>query len=68
MEKVKINVKGMHCKSCEALVNEDLLDLDGVSTVDASCDEDLVLVEFDPEKVELKKIKKIISDNGYKVE
>ncbi len=32
MEKLKLNVEGMHCPSCEILVSDELKELDGVKS------------------------------------
>ncbi|NTV23343.1 MAG: heavy-metal-associated domain-containing protein [Nanoarchaeota archaeon] len=64
--KQTINVKGMHCKSCEMLINEALLDA-GVKS-SASSKDSKVMVEYDEKKITIAKIKEIISKEGYKPE
>lgn len=64
MEK-KIKVSGMHCSSCEFLIKDSLNDIGVIAKVDSKKGE--VLVKFDPKKVKLESIYKIIKDNGYGV-
>ena len=61
----KINVKGMHCSSCEMLVKDALSDMDGVNNSTASHKDGIVEVDFDENKIELEAIKKAIRNEGY---
>ncbi len=64
--KTKLNVKGMHCKSCEMLIKDALQDEGVKANVNVSKAE--VNVDFDDSKIKLEKIKSIIKKEGYKVE
>ncbi len=66
INKLKLNVKGMHCKSCEELIKEDLQDINVKADVNHKTG--IVNVEFDEKIVQLNKIKEIIKKLGYKVE
>ena len=46
-------VKGMHCASCEILIEKKLLDLENVKSVDASTVRGEVVIEYDYVGVEL---------------
>ena len=61
--KAKINVKGMHCKSCEVLLTDSLEEIGVKAKVSAS--KGLVEVEYDDTKVSLEKIKSAIKKEGY---
>ena len=63
--KLRLNVKGMHCKSCEILIKESLSDIN--VKADADFKKGVIEVEFDEKEINLEKIKKIISNEGYKV-
>lgn len=67
MTKTKINVSGMHCKSCEMLIDDALTELDGVNSVKSSHEEGTVSVDFDDKKINLTKIKSVIKDEGYEL-
>ena len=66
MERIKLNVEGMHCKSCVALVKDDLEEL-GAKNIDIKLDEKtkraVVSCEYDSKE----KVVEIIKKNGYKV-
>ncbi len=47
MKKIKINVLGMHCGSCEMLVTDELTDQEGVMLASASFKDKHVICEFD---------------------
>jgi len=64
--KAKLNVKGMHCKSCEVLIKDALQDEGVKANVNVNKGE--VSIEFDESKIKLDKIKSIIKKEGYKVE
>ena len=68
MKKIKLNVKGMHCPSCEMLVGDSLEDLNGVMKAKLSHQNDSAEIEFDESKVSVNDIKKVIKDEGYEVE
>jgi uncharacterized protein len=58
-------IKGMHCASCEMVVEREMLGLKGVRAVDASTKDGKVIIEYDgavPSAIELNKIFKT---NGY---
>lgn len=60
-----LNIKGMHCKSCEMLI-QDALEEKGVkSQIDHKAGKAKVV--FDPKKTSLNEIKAIIKEQGYEV-
>jgi copper chaperone CopZ len=67
MEKIKLDVKGMHCKSCEMLIKDVLTEQPGVKKAEALAKDNKVMVEFDAKKVSLDKIKALIKGEGYEV-
>ncbi len=67
MKKKTLNVKGMHCKSCEMLIREELEDTQVVNNINVSVDKGLIAFEYDQDKISLDKIKKIIEGEGYTV-
>jgi copper chaperone CopZ len=66
MAEVKLNVGGMHCPSCEALVKEDVGELPGVGKVEASHKDGTVTITHDG-SLDVEKAKKAIAALGYKV-
>ena len=65
MAKQIFKVKGMHCPSCEKLLQMEIVDLPGVGAVRADYKSGVVEVEGD--KMDSDKIKQAIRNNGYKV-
>jgi copper chaperone CopZ len=63
MKQANISVKGMHCKSCEMILEDSLSEIPGVIEAKASLKEGIVTVKY--EETELEKIKEIIRQEGY---
>jgi copper chaperone CopZ len=67
--KQKLHITGMHCKSCEILISEDLEDTGFVKNIKASTKQETVEFEYNENKISLEKIKKIITEAGdYKIQ
>ncbi|MEM4254749.1 MAG: heavy-metal-associated domain-containing protein [Candidatus Norongarragalinales archaeon] len=64
--KKSFKTKGMHCKSCEILVEDAISEITGVSHVKANHSKNSVEVEFEPPASETQ-IKKAIEKEGYAV-
>lgn len=58
-------VKGMHCASCEILIEKKLLKIDGVKSVEASTNKGEVVVEFQGQQPTINKLNKIFQPDGY---
>ncbi len=58
-------VKGMHCASCEILIEKKMLELEGVKAADASTHKGEVIIEYEGEKPDEKKLNTIFSKEGY---
>lgn len=67
-QKVDLIVTGMKCGGCENTITEKLTALDGVISVVASCKDNLVSVEFEPEKIDVEDLEDAIIDAGFQVE
>lgn len=67
MEKIKLNVEGMHCPSCEILITDALKELDGVKNAKVDNKSGSAEVEFDNSKIEKGVIIETIKKEGYKV-
>ncbi|MCX6778144.1 MAG: sulfite exporter TauE/SafE family protein [Candidatus Micrarchaeota archaeon] len=65
MEKKRYEVEGMVCGSCEKLINQKLVELDGVKSASARLSDNSVDIEFDPEKVGEEKIRDALKEAGY---
>jgi len=58
-------VRGMHCASCELLIEKKLLEMKGVKSVEASADKGKVLVEYEGGPLSVGRINKIFEKEGY---
>ncbi len=67
MKKINISVKGMHCVSCENIIEDGLNELESVKAK-ASFVNSNVEVSFDENLTDVNKIKKVIKESGYKIE
>ncbi len=67
MKTVTIQVKGMHCGSCEALVKEALEELRGVEDVDVSHSSGTATVSYHESTISLEDLNAAIEKEGYTV-
>ena len=58
-------VEGMHCASCEILIEKKLLDLPNIKSVDASTSKGEVVVEFEGEKPSAENLSGIFKQDNY---
>jgi len=65
--KIQLKVKGMHCKSCEALIKDSVEELPGINEVKADHNKGIIQVTFDESRVKESKIKEAIKKEGYKL-
>ncbi len=65
--KVTLGVKGMSCASCSASVESMLNATDGVSSAVVNFAAERVTVEYDPSRVKLPHLKRVVADIGYEL-
>ncbi len=65
-KKSTLIISGMHCASCATKIEKSLLELNGIMTAVVNFATEEVTIKYDSKRVDIKKIKKIISDLGYK--
>jgi sulfite exporter TauE/SafE/copper chaperone CopZ len=58
-------VQGMHCASCELLIEKKLLDLPNVKSVDASTNNGEVVVEFEGDRPNPERLNKLFKEEKY---
>jgi len=61
----KFKAKGMHCTSCEVLIEENVNKIHGVNSIKMDYTTETGEVSFDSDKTNIKKIFKIIEKKGY---
>jgi Cu+-exporting ATPase len=67
-EKVTIPIEGMSCATCAITIEKALADLPGVSQANVNFASEKASVEYDPDKVQVDKMVKTVSETGYGVE
>jgi P-type Cu+ transporter len=65
MEKIEMNIEGMHCGACATGIQMLTTQMDGVGEVFVDYEGKKGTFEFDPEKTSLDKIVAAIKDLGY---
>jgi Cu+-exporting ATPase len=64
-QKARIHITGMTCTTCAATIEKALAETHGVEQARVNFASEKALVEYDPDKVDLGKIKDTISESGY---
>ena len=65
MQKIVLNITGMHCESCAKLIKMELAEQQGVIQVEVDDKSKLAVIDFNPTLTDLKKITSFIADLGY---
>jgi len=68
MIKKTLNLSGLHCQSCQTLIEEELKAQAGIKNISVNYNNQTAEVEFDENKITEKKIKEIINQLGYGTE
>jgi uncharacterized protein len=63
--KKKFKTKGMTCHSCEKIIAKQVLNLEGIKSIDINYATETAEVEFDSQKTNYHQIKTAIEDKGY---
>jgi len=58
-------VQGMHCASCEILIEKKLLDLPNIKSVDASTTKGEVIIEYDGDRPNPERLNKLFNEENY---
>ena len=58
-------VQGMHCASCEILIEKKLLDIENIKSVDASTGKGEVTIEYEGDRPSPERLNKIFKDENY---
>jgi len=66
MEKLEMNIEGMHCGACATGIQMITSQLDGVKSVFVDYNGKKGVWEIDPTKVNKEQIQKAIAELGYK--
>jgi len=61
----KFKAKGMHCTSCETLIERAASKIEGISNIKADYSTETVKVTFDSDKTNISEISKAVEEKGY---
>ncbi len=67
LRKTILHITGMSCASCAATIEKGLSQLPGVSAVNVNLASEKAAIEYDPAKVDIKKLIDTVSELGYGV-
>jgi len=65
MKEKTYQVKGMHCASCEILIERKLLEIPGVKAAEASTPKGQVMVEYEGDQPQTGKINQLFKEENY---
>lgn len=65
MTTVELAVAGMHCQSCVALIEEALVDRDGVISASVDLDAARATVGYEPSVVGVDELRSTVEEAGY---
>ena len=64
--KKNVGINGMTCVGCEVTLEDNISKIEGVVSVKASHTENKATIAFDSTKTDIKTIKRMIKESGYK--
>ncbi|KKP31954.1 MAG: hypothetical protein A2312_00265 [Candidatus Staskawiczbacteria bacterium RIFOXYB2_FULL_32_9] len=67
MEKIILNISGMHCASCAKIIEMMFPEKTGVSSIVVNYESGKAFLEFDSSRITAQQIKAVINEEGYKV-
>lgn len=59
------SVKGMHCASCEVIIEKRLLELNGIKSAEAKTNKGELLIEYEGEKPSAGRLSELFKKEGY---
>ncbi len=65
MKQHTYKVKGMHCASCEILIEKKLLEIDGVKSIDASTSDGQVIINYEGQLPDEHKLNNLFKKEDY---
>ncbi|MBW3004652.1 heavy metal translocating P-type ATPase [Candidatus Woesearchaeota archaeon] len=65
MRKTQLDITGMHCASCSAVINKTLDKLEGVSKANVNFTTGKATIEFDENQISVAKLIKAVKSKGY---
>ena len=67
MQKIIVPINGMHCRSCEILVEDKLSEISKINKIDVNCKKGVADIYYESQKPNMAEIEKAIREAGYTV-
>ncbi len=67
MQKITVPISGMHCKSCEILVEEKLSEISKIKKIEVNCKKGEAEIFYDAQKPNMAEIENAIREAGYSI-
>lgn len=67
MKKITIPVSGMHCRSCELILEKSIKKLENIEKVEANEKKWTLEISYNESEPDIKHIEQIVKENGYKI-
>ena len=68
MQKISLNIGGMHCVACSAYLEKELSKTDGISNAVVSIATNTASFEYDENKISMKHIENVVKSCGFYIE
>ena len=68
MKEIKLKIEGMHCTGCSSRLEKVLNNTDGVESATVSFEKKQAIITYNESQTDIKQIKQIIQDTGFKGE
>lgn len=65
MMKTNLDIQGMHCASCSAVINKALNKTDGVIKANVNLTTNKATIEYDEKKIDITSLIKVVESKGY---
>ena len=67
MKQIELVVEGMHCQSCQHLIEEALKEQNGVRVARVNVEKKLLKLKYDEKVVTLEALKRVVEKKGYQL-
>ncbi len=67
-EKIQLHITGMHCANCSSSVEKGLKKTPGIRQAAVNLASEKASIEYDPAKINLAQIQKVVADIGFGVD
>lgn len=67
MQKIIVPISGMHCRSCEMLVEEKLSEISKIKKIEVNCKRGEATIHYDSQKPSMAEIERAIREAGYAI-